>query len=124
MNEAKKAVLSRDSLHSATLQASRFLISALRADTVFIKRNTAQRTTVDALVRRKFRRRSIHTARKRNLHDVQLVFEQIVDNLYHSFHRHRFLCDDKTAFRIRSRKISLERRPLHLVARRSVSNPL
>ena len=99
-------------------------IPTFRAYTVFVKRNSAKRATIYFFPVAKFSRSSIYTAGESDFRNIQFVFEQIIDNLDHTFHSHRFFCDHESAFRVSCCKFSLESRTFHCVLRMSVSDSL
>lgn len=100
------------------------LVSAFRADAVLVQSNAAQGAAVNLLFRMILLGSRIDTAGEGKLRNVQLIFQQIVYNFDHSFHRHRLLRHHQTAFGISGRQFCLESRTLHLVRRRSVPDSL
>ena len=55
--------------------------------------------------------------------DNELVFQQIIDNLDHSFRRHGFFCHDQAAIGISGCQLCFESRTLHLIGRSTVLDP-
>ena len=99
-------------------------IPTFRAYTVFVKRNSAKRATIYFFPVAKFSRSSIYTAGESDFRNIQFVFEQIIDNLDHTFDCHCLLCDDQTAVRIGCCKFSLESLAFHCVGRMTVLDTL
>ena len=62
---------------------------------------TAQRATINFQMRHIFLRRFVHATGKRQLNDVQLVFQEVMDNFDHALYRHCLLCDHQAALRVR-----------------------
>ena len=56
--------------------------------------------------------------------NVEFVFQQLIDDLDHAFHRHRFFCDDQATFRVSGGKFRLEGGSLHLVGGSAVPDTL
>ena len=77
-----------------------FLVTALGAHAIFIQCNSAQRATVNVILGVEFRRCRIDTTYKGNLGNVQLVFQQVIDNLNHTLDSHGFLRHYQPAIRI------------------------
>lgn len=100
-----------------------FLIAALRADAVF-ECDTAPRAAVHLEARGKLRGCRVCSARKRDLHDIKLILQEIVDDLDKAFDRHRLLGDDESTLRIRLAKRGLKCGALRCVGRRAVANAL
>ena len=50
----------------------------------------------------------VDTTGEGQLRNVQFIFQQIVNDLDHAFHRHGLFCDNKTALRIRRGKFRFE----------------
>ncbi len=102
-----------------------FLVAAFRADALVVEGDAAERAAVEPVVfGRELGGCGIVAAAEGQLHYVQLVLEQIVDNLYHPLHGHRLFGDHQTAVRVGGRQLRLEGRALHPVLRVSVPYPL
>ena len=85
---------------SYTLGRARlFFISAFRTNSIFIQRNSAQRTPVNILMAIKFCRSFIYTTAKGYLSNIQLILQQVINNLYHPLHCHRFQSGDRPLLR-------------------------
>ena len=98
-------------------------IAALRTDAV-LQRNAAPRTPVHRHAGRKLGRRRVVTARERDLHDVELVLQELVHHLDESLDGHCLLRHHQPALGIRGAEVRLERGTLHRVRGRAVPNPL
>ena len=71
-----------------------------------------------------FLRSHIHTTGEGELHNVQLIFQKLVNDFDHALYRHGFFGDDQAAFGVSSGQFCLERRPFHHIVRGSVFDAL
>ena len=97
-----------------------FTIAAFRTHTIGVHCHSAERAAVYAALCFKLCRCCVHAACKCYFYNVQLVFQQVIDNLYHPFHGHCLLSHHKTGIRISSCQLCLEGLALHLVLRMAV----
>ena len=59
-----------------------------------------------------------------DFYDIELIFQQMVDDFDHAFNGHGFFGDDQSAIGVRRGKFSLECRTFHRVGRRAVADAL
>ena len=101
----------------------RLPIAALRTHAV-LQRDAAPRTPIHRHAGRKLGRRRIVATRERDLHDVELVLQELVHHLDESLDGHGLLRDHEPTLRICGAEVRLEGWTLHRVRRCAVANPL
>ena len=99
-------------------------ISAFRAYAFTVERNAAQGTTGDVVFGFEFATSRIDSAGKGDFCDVELIFKQLVNHFYHTFHGHGFLGHYQAAIGIRSAKFGFEGFAFHNVIRSAVFDTL
>ena len=99
-------------------------VATLRAHAVFIQFDAAEGAAVDAVSGGELAGGSVHAAGEGEFHDVEFVFEQVIDNFNHAFHGHGFFCHHEAAVGIGGREFRFERRTLHRVLRVAVFDAL
>ena len=88
---AAKPPASRFCAESYVLFIYSATISALGANSVFVQCDTAQRAALPASADFKFLAGGIYAAGESDFCDVQMIFEQVVNDLDHALHGHGFL---------------------------------
>lgn len=79
----------------SVVRGSVFRVATLGANALFVKSDAAQWAAVDLVVGFKFCGGCVNAARKGDFGNIWFVFERIVDNFNHAFHRHGFLGDPR-----------------------------
>mgnify|MGYP003293893755 CR=1 FL=1 len=102
----------------------RAFVPALGADAVFVQGDSAEGAALYGAFDREFLGGGINSAGEGDFRDVQLLFQEVIDNLDHALHRHGFLRHHKAAFRVGGGERGLERRPFHRVLRVAVLDAL
>ena len=108
----------------SVVRGSVFRVATLGANALFVKSDAARWAAVDLVVGFKFCGGCVNAARKGDFGNIWFVFERIVDNFNHAFHRHGFLGDPQAAFRVGGSQFRLEGGPPHLILGRTVTDPL
>ena len=100
-----------------------FLIPALRADAID-ERNSAEGAAIHRFPRSIFLSRGIDSAGEGDFGNIELVFQELIYDLDHTFHRHGLLGNDQAGIGICSGKFCLESRTLHFVRRSAILDSL
>ena len=99
-------------------------VAAFGADAVGVDGDATEGAAVYIVVGVEAHGGGVDSARKLDADNVELVFEQVVDNLNHALNGHCFFCHHHSAVGIGRGQLGLEGRALHGVLRMAVENAL